>query len=80
MPFLLWAELAAYALGTVGAALVFLEFFQTPAYVVYNRDQDRYRVSMVNQEADEYTTLGRVGAFLLAVAFATLFVVRILAA
>lgn len=79
MPYLLWGELAAYALGTVGAALLFLEFFQTPAYVSYNEDRDRYRISVMSQEVDEYTALGRVGAFMLAMAFALLFLVRLFA-
>ena len=75
---LLWAELAALALGTLGAALLFLEFFQTPSYVSYNEKRDRYRISVMSKELEQYTNLGRVGAFCLVVAFALLFVVRLL--
>lgn len=79
MTYLLWAELAAYALGTLGASLLFLELFQTPDYVHYNNAQDRYRIKTMANEADEYTNLGRAGALLLAIAFALLFLVRIVA-
>lgn len=75
MSYLLWIELGAYAIGTLGAVLLFLEFFQTPPYIVYHEDRDRYRLSVMNDDIDEYTSLGRIGAFLIAAAFALLFVV-----
>lgn len=79
MAYVLWLELAGYGLGTVGAALVFLEFFQDPSYVTYKPEADRYRVQMMPDEVREYTTLGRLGAFLIAAAFALLFVATLLA-
>ncbi len=78
MAYLLWTELAAYALGTLGASLLFMEFFQTPAYVTYDEKRDRYRISTVDRDIDEYTNLGRAGALLLALSFALLFLVTIL--
>lgn len=80
MDYLLWAELAAYVIGVLGAGLLFLELFQTPKYVTYQEQFDRYRINMTGAEMDEYTSLGRIGALLLAVAFAMLFVVRLLGA
>lgn len=73
-----YLELAGYALGTLGGALIFVEFFQTPSYVDYQPDNDRYRLRMVNDTVVEHTAIGRIGAFLIAVAFATLFVARLL--
>lgn len=75
---LLTLELLAYAFGTVGAALLFLEFFQTPQYVKYDPERDNYRLKIRAESMAEYTTLGRLGAFLLAASFAALFLVRIL--
>lgn len=73
-----WIELIGYALGTLGAALLFLEFFQDPNYVTYNQNSDRYRIQMSIDTVREYTPLGRIGAFLIAVAFALLFVATML--
>lgn len=73
-----WLRLVAYALGTLGAALLFLEFFQDPNYVTYKKSQDRYRLEMMPETVQEYTNLGRIGAFCLAVAFAMLFLADIL--
>lgn len=78
--YLVALELAGYALGTVGAALVFLEFFQEPSYVEYQPQSDRYRLVMMSESIVEYTNLGRVGAFLVATAFALLFLARLLGA
>lgn len=78
MTYLLWTELAAYAIGTLGGAMLFLEFFQMPGYVKYNDKHDRYRISTVDSDVDEYTNLGRAGALLLAMSFALLFLVTIL--
>ncbi len=80
MSYLLWAELAAYALGTVGGGLLFLEFFQMPPYITYNEDRDRYRITVMQDNIDEYTSLGRAGALMLAGSFALLFTVRLLGA
>lgn len=77
-PYLEWIELAALAIGTLGAVLLFLEFFQTPSYVSYQKSSDKYRLRMMNDTVEQYTILGRIGAFLIALAFALLFVVRLL--
>ncbi len=76
--YLEWIELGAYALGAIGAVLVFAELFQTPSYVEYKAEGDRYRLNYSAQEVAEYTPIGRVGAFVLALAFALLFLVRLL--
>lgn len=72
--YFVWIELAGYALGTLGGALVFFEYFQTPNYVRYNEQSNRYRIQMSLDDAKEYSPVGRIGAFLLALAFALLFV------
>lgn len=71
-----WIELLALTLGAIGGALLFLESFQTPSYVQYRDGSERYRLRITGSEVDEYTSLGRIGAFLLALAFAMLVVVR----
>jgi hypothetical protein len=63
-------ELAGYALGSLGAILLFFEFFQMPSYVEYEPEFNDYTVDISPSDATEYTLSGRVGAFLLAVAFA----------
>lgn len=63
-------HLAGAALGAVGAALLFVEFFQLPSYVSYDTDFRSYSLEISPKEADEYTWFGRVGALFLAAAFA----------
>lgn len=63
-------ELAGYALGAVGAVLLFFEFFQLPSYVEYEPEFNDYTVDISPSEVTEHTLVGRVGAFLVAVAFA----------
>lgn len=77
--YLTWIELAAYGLGTVGAVMLFVELFQDPSYVEYQPERDRFRILHATDEASEYTAFGRVGAFLLALAFGLLFVAKLLA-
>jgi hypothetical protein len=67
-------RLAGSALGAVGGLLVFVEFFQTPNYVNYNREFDDYEVEMSPREVREHTWLGRAGGLLVGVGFALLFV------
>ena len=71
-------ELAAYALGALGGALLFFEFFQLPSYVEYSEEYNDYSVDISPREVTEHTWVGRVGAFLIAVAFALLFLVALL--
>ncbi|MGM0371404.1 MAG: hypothetical protein ACQEQJ_02730, partial [Halobacteriota archaeon] len=63
-------HLAGSALGVVGAMLLFVEFFQLPSYVRFDRDFESYSVEISPNDADEYTFFGRAGAILIAVAFA----------
>ena len=63
-------RLAGAALGVIGATLLFIEFFQLPSYVHYDTDFETYNVQVSPQAADEYTWFGRIGAMLLASAFA----------
>jgi hypothetical protein len=67
-------RLAGSALGAVGGLLVFVEFFQTPSYVNYNRGWDDYRVEISPDEIREHTWIGRAGGLLVGVGFALLFV------
>lgn len=62
-------RLSGAALGAVGAALLFVEFFQLPSYVRYDTDFKSYSVEISPNEADEYTWFGRIGALLLSVGF-----------
>jgi hypothetical protein len=71
-------QLAAYALGAFGAGLIFMEFFQQPNYVRYNKEFNDYTLEVSPSEVREYTWIGRVGAFLLAVAFALQFLAVLL--
>ncbi|QLC34197.1 hypothetical protein EFA46_008255 [Halarchaeum sp. CBA1220] len=63
-------RMAGYALATLGALLVFLEFFQQPSYINYDPDFDSYNVDLSPQEVRQYTWIGRVGALLAAAGFA----------
>ncbi|WP_433624342.1 hypothetical protein [Halomicrococcus sp. NG-SE-24] len=72
-------ELAGYALGALGSVLVFFEFFQVPNYVEYDPEFNDYTVDISPMEVTEHTWIGRVGAFLVAVAFALEFLAAILA-
>lgn len=66
--------LTGYAIGAIGAGLVFIEFFQMPNYVEYDTDFQSYNVQITPAEVQEYSWAGRIGAFLIAVAFALEFV------
>jgi hypothetical protein len=71
-------ELSGYALGALGAALLFFEFFQLPSYVEYSEEYNDYSIDISPREVTEHTLIGRVGAFLVAVAFALLFLTALL--
>ncbi|WP_435179106.1 hypothetical protein [Halorussus sp. AFM4] len=71
-------ELSGYALGALGAALLFFEFFQLPSYVEYSEEYNDYSVDISPMEVTEHTWIGRIGAFLLIVAFAVQFVAVLL--
>lgn len=71
-------SLVGYALGTFGGVLVFIEFFQTPSYISYDTDFGSYDLDLTPNEVDEYTWAGRIGALLIALAFALQFVAGLL--
>lgn len=66
--------LTGYAIGAIGAGLVFIEFFQMPNYIEYDTDFQSYNVQITPTAVQEYSWAGRIGAFLIAVAFALEFV------
>lgn len=72
-------RLAGSALGVVGAALLFLEFFQMPSYLSYNTDTDAYSMEFSPSNPREYTWAGRIGALLVGLAFAAQFLATFLA-
>ena len=69
---------AGWALGALGGVLVFVEFFMLPSYVSYQESFGTYDVRMSPKDASEYTWAGRVGALLIALAFALQFVATFL--
>lgn len=71
-------SLVGYALGTLGAVLLFVELFQLPSYVDYQEALGSYSVTASPRDAREYTWAGRVGALLVALAFALQFVAAFL--
>jgi hypothetical protein len=72
-------SLAGYALGTIGGVLLFVEFFQLPSYIDYQADWDAWQIQVSPTEVQQYSAAGRVGAVLVAVAFALQFVAELLA-
>lgn len=72
-------RLAGHALGTVGGVFLFLEFFQLPNYVNYEPEFGEYNLDIAPGDVSEHTWLGRVGALLIAVAFALQFFATFLA-
>ena len=67
-------QLAGYALGAIGAGLVFIEHFQLPSYIDYQPEFGDYTIRLSPDDPSEYSWAGRVGALLVALAFALLFV------
>lgn len=78
MEYVLALELTGYALGALGASLVFFEFFQMPSYVDYSQEYHDYSIDISPNEVREHTWVGRIGAFLIAVAFALEFLAALL--
>ena len=71
-------QLAGYALGALGAGLLFIELFQLPSYLEYQPEFEDYTLQMSPDDPAEYSVAGRVGTLLLALAFAMLFVAELL--
>ncbi len=63
-------SLVGWAIGVVGAMLLFVEFFQLPSYVRFDKDFESYSVEISPNDASEYTAFGRAGAVLIGIAFA----------
>jgi hypothetical protein len=71
-------QLAGYALGALGAGLLFIELFQLPSYLEYRQEFTDYKLTMMPESPTEYSWAGRIGALLLALAFALLFIAALL--
>jgi hypothetical protein len=71
-------RLLGSALGALGGALVFVEFFQMPSYVEYNEEFQDYRIDATQSDVREHTWAGRIGGFCLALGFSLLFVATFL--
>ncbi|MFW5900624.1 MAG: hypothetical protein ACOCTH_02485 [Halodesulfurarchaeum sp.] len=63
-------SLIGSAVGVLGAMLLFVEFFQLPSYVRFDKDFESYSVDISPNNATEYSAFGRTGAVLIGVAFA----------
>ena len=62
------------AVGCVGGALLFVEFFQMPTYVTYDEEFNGYELDLAPEDMREHTWLGRVGGLGVSLGFALLFV------
>jgi hypothetical protein len=71
-------RLLGSALGALGGALVFVEFFQFPNYVEYDERSQEYRIDTDRSDVREHTWIGRVGGFCLSVGFALFFLATFL--
>jgi hypothetical protein len=71
-------SLAGNAIGTVGGVLLFVEFFQLPSYISYEKEWDNWNVQVSPNEVQQYTAAGRIGAVMIAIAFALQFVATLL--
>lgn len=71
-------QLAGYALGALGAGLLFIELFQLPSYLDYQPEFEDYTLQMSPDNPSEYSMAGRVGTLMLALAFALLFIAQLL--
>jgi hypothetical protein len=71
-------RLLGSALGALGGALVFVEFFQMPSYVEYNPEFQDYRIDANRADVREHTWIGRIGGLCLSLGFALLFVATFL--
>jgi len=67
-------RLLGSALGALGGALVFAEFFQLPSYVEFNAEFEDYRIETAPGTVREHSWIGRIGGLCVAAGFALLFV------
>ena len=66
------------AFGSVGGALLFVEFFQLPSYVTYDEEFEGYELDLAPGAVREHTWLGRIGGLGVSIGFALLFVAELL--
>lgn len=71
-------RLVGAAVGTLGAVLLFLELFQLPTYLTYDNNMGSYSIDFSPENPREYTWIGRIGAILIALAFALQFLATFL--
>jgi hypothetical protein len=71
-------SLAGHAVGTIGGVLLFVEFFQLPSYITYEKEWDNWNIQVSPNEVQQYSTAGRLGAVMIAIAFALQFVATLL--
>mgnify|MGYP000168043847 FL=1 len=71
-------SLAGNALGTIGGLLLFVEFFQLPSYVTYEKEWDNWNIQVSPSDVQQHSAAGRLGAVMIAVAFALQFVATLL--
>lgn len=71
-------RLVGAAVGTLGAVLLFLELFQLPTYITYDSNMGSYSIDFSPENPRQYTWIGRIGAILVALAFALQFLATFL--
>lgn len=71
-------RLVGAAVGTLGAVLLFLELFQLPTYITYDSNMGSYSIDFSPENPRQYTWIGRIGAILIAIAFALQFLATFL--
>jgi hypothetical protein len=71
-------SLAGHAIGTIGGVLLFVEFFQLPSYITYEKEWDNWNIQVSPNEVRQYSAAGRIGAVMIAIAFALQFVATLL--
>ena len=71
-------SLAGHAIGTIGGVLLFVEFFQLPSYVTYEKEWDNWNIQVSPTEVQQHSLAGRLGAVMIAIAFALQFVATLL--
>jgi hypothetical protein len=71
-------RLLGSALGALGGALVFVEFFQLPTYVEYDPEFRDYRIDAGRTDVREHTWIGRIGGLCIALGFSFQFLATFL--
>lgn len=71
-------SLLGYGSGTIGALLIFVEFFQVPNYIDYDPENDSWRINVSPRGVQQFSAAGRIGSLLVAIAFALQFLAILL--